>query len=117
MASYSENVVWGIRKQLAAEIARSLGPGSQYAIAPSFGIAQPRMSELSRGIVDRCSVEWLIRRIERMGGTVQVTVTLGDAGRKWMSDRFQAQRAGPAAVQELRDRARDDQRRSRRSVP
>ena len=117
MASQRDDVVRGIRQQLAAEIVRSLGQGSQYAIAPSFGIAQPRMSELSRGVVDRCSVEWLIRRIERMGGTVQVTVTLGDAGRKWMSDRFRAQRAGPAAVQELRDRAREAQRRFRHPGP
>ena len=117
MASRCDDVIRGIRQQLAAEIVRSLGPGSQYAIAPSFGIAQPRMSELARGIVDRCSVEWLIRRIERMGGTVQVTVTLGDAGRKWMSDRFRAQRAGPLAVQELRDRAGADQRRLRRPGP
>jgi hypothetical protein len=67
---------------------RSLGgSGSQFVIAPSFGIRQPRMSELSRGIVDRCSVEWLIRRIHVLGGSVEVTVTLGDARRSWMVER------------------------------
>jgi predicted XRE-type DNA-binding protein len=80
-------IISALRRQLAAEIVRSLGVGSAYCVAPSYGIRQPRMSELERGIVDRCSVEWLIRRIERMGGTVQVTVTLGDAGRKWLTDR------------------------------
>jgi len=70
-----------LRRQLAAEIDRSLGPMSQHVIAPNFGIPQPRMSELSRGVVDRCSVEWLIRCIHRLGGSVEITVTLGDAGR------------------------------------
>ena len=80
-------IIIELRRQLAGEMVRSLGPGSAYCVAPSYGIPQPRMSELERGIVDRCSMEWLIRRIERMGGTVQVTVTLGDAGRKWWTDR------------------------------
>jgi hypothetical protein len=46
------------------------------------------MSELNRGLVDRCSMEWLIRRIHRMGGTVEMRIALGDAGRKWQSDRL-----------------------------
>ena len=83
-----DDPVRGIRVQLAAEIVRSPGPMSQHVVAPSFGIRQPRMSELNRGRVDRCSVEWLIRRIHRLGGTVQVSVTLGDAGRKWVLDRM-----------------------------
>jgi predicted XRE-type DNA-binding protein len=62
-----------IRLQLAAEIVRSLGPLAQHVVAPSFGIPQPRMSELNRRLVDRCTVEWLIRRIYRMGGSVRVT--------------------------------------------
>ncbi|MDQ2666919.1 MAG: helix-turn-helix domain-containing protein [Gemmatimonadota bacterium] len=77
-----------LRRHLGAEIVRSLGPASAYSIAPSFGIRQPRMSELSRGVVDRCSIEWLIRRIHRMGGSVSITVTLGDAGRQWSIERF-----------------------------
>jgi predicted XRE-type DNA-binding protein len=76
-----------LRRQLAAEIDRSLGPMSQHVIAPSFGIPQPRMSELSRGVVDRCSVEWLIRCIHRLGGSVEITVHLGDAGRQWRVER------------------------------
>lgn len=82
-----------IGRQLAAEIVRSLGSGSQHVIAPSFGIPQPRMSELCRGVVDRCSVEWLIRRIHRLGGSVEISVTLGDAGRQWRLERFAAIRA------------------------
>ena len=74
-------------EQLAAEIVRSLGEGAQHTVAPTFGIPQPRMSELNRGVVDHCSVEWLIRRIYRLGGTVTVSVALGDAGRAWMRDR------------------------------
>ena len=88
MPTRRDDPVRDIREQLAAEIVRSLGPMSQHVVAPSFGIRQPRMSELNRGRVDRCSVEWLIRRIHRLGGTVQVSVTLGDAGRKWVLDRM-----------------------------
>lgn len=58
--------VWSLRLRLANEIVRALGPGAQHTIGPGYGIAQPRMSELERGIVDRCSVEWLIRRIHRI---------------------------------------------------
>ena len=87
-----------IRSQLAAAIVRSLGPMSQHVVAPSFGIRQPRMSELNRGVIDRCSIEWLIGRIYRLGGTVQVTVTLGDAGRKWVLDRAAVLCAGAPEV-------------------
>jgi predicted XRE-type DNA-binding protein len=79
--------IHALRRQLAAEIVRSLGPMSAYSIAPSYGIPQPRMSELERGRVDRCSVEWLIRRIHRMGGTVTISVELGDTAREWMWSR------------------------------
>ena len=72
-----------LRRQLAAEIVRSLGPGSQHVVAPAEGIRQPRMSELSRGRVERCSVEWLIRCVHRLGGSVEIVVTLGEAGRLW----------------------------------
>jgi hypothetical protein len=51
------------------------------------------MSELNRGVVDRCSVEWLIRRIHRLGGSIAITVTLGDARREWLIDRTQAIRS------------------------
>ena len=89
----TENPILSLRRQLAAEIARSLGPGSQHVVAPSHGIPQPRMSELERGIVDRCSIEWLIRRINRLGGSVSIHVTLGDACREWQSRRLQLQRS------------------------
>ena len=77
-----DDPVLPLRRQLAAEIARSLGPMAQYGLAPAFGIRQPRMSELERGVVVRCTVEWLIRRIYRMGGSVRIEVTLGDVARK-----------------------------------
>ncbi|CAN5893287.1 hypothetical protein BH11GEM1_BH11GEM1_05210 [soil metagenome] len=88
MAKAGDKQIQDPRRQLAAEIVRSLGPNSQYVIAPTYGIPQPRMSELNRGMVDRCRVEWLIRRIHRLGGSVTVTVTLGDAGRRWNVERF-----------------------------
>ena len=72
-----------LRRQLAAEIIRSLGDGADYVVAPAFGIPQPRYSELRRGLVDRCTMEWLIKRIHRMGGAVEIRIELGDAGRAW----------------------------------
>ena len=81
-----------LRRQLAAEIVRSLGEDSQFVVAPSYGIRQPRMSELNRGIVDRCTVEWLIRRIHVLGGTVRLSVTLGDARAAWLRERFERRR-------------------------
>ncbi|MEP6992063.1 MAG: XRE family transcriptional regulator [bacterium] len=83
-----------IKRQLATEIARALGPMSQYSIAPSYGIPQPRMSELDRGNVDRCTIDWLVRRIHRMGGSVTVSVTLGDVKGDWMRSRLAAMRRG-----------------------
>ena len=84
--------IYRLRQQLASEIVRSLGPGAQHVIAPSYGIPQPRMSELDRGVVDRCTMEWLIRRIHALGGTVSVSVALGDARRAWMRERFRRMR-------------------------
>ena len=46
------------------------------------------MSELERGMVNRCSIEWLIHRIHRMGGVVEITVTLGNVRRAWFRERF-----------------------------
>ena len=92
MAKAGDKQIQELRRQLAAEIVRSLGPNSQYSIAPSYGIPQPRMSELNRGMVARCSAEWLIRRIHRLGGSVTVTVTLGNAARQWTLDRRAASR-------------------------
>jgi len=94
-----DDPIYAIRQQLAAEITRSLGGArSQHVIAPHFGIRQPRMSELSRGVVDRCTIEWLIRHIHRLGGRVTLNVTLGDAYRAWgaaMRQRSLARRAAP----------------------
>ena len=81
MAKRSE--ILALRRQVASEIVRSVGPGGMYVIAPYFGMPAPRMSELARAQVDRCSLEWLIERVYRMGGSVALTVTLGDAGREF----------------------------------
>ena len=89
MAKYGDEPILKIRRQLAAEIVRSLGPMAQHVEAPHFGIPQPRMSELNRGIVKRCTIEWLIRRIYRIGGSVSVTVTLGDGQRQWRAELMQ----------------------------
>src|SRR5438874_13680265 len=87
-----------LRRQLAAALVQSLGPDSQYVVAPSFGIRQPRMSELENGNVRRCSLEWLIDRVYRVGGTVTISVTVPDARREWRRVRTQARRSasGPA---------------------
>ena len=89
-----------LRRQLASEITRSLGGSqSQHVAAPYFGISQPRMSELSRGLVERYTIEWLIRRIHYLGGSVTVAVTLADAHRVWsavMRQRSLARRAAPS---------------------
>ena len=87
-----------LRQQLAGEIVRSLGPKAQHVLAPRFGIPQPRMSELSRGLVDRCSMEWLIRRIHRLGGSVSVTVALGDVRRGWTVRQFRRRKDRSAAT-------------------
>jgi predicted XRE-type DNA-binding protein len=92
MGTTSGDPVGDLRQQLAREIVRALGPKSQHLLAPRFGIPQPRMSELSRGQVDRCSVEWLIRRIHRLGGSVSVTVALGDVQREWTVRQFAERR-------------------------
>lgn len=100
MSKPGDNLIATLRCQLAAEIVRSLGPNSQYVVAPRYGIPQPRMSELNRGIIERCSVEWLIRRIHRLGGTVTISVALGDAGRRWNVERFAESRRRRAALEE-----------------
>lgn len=85
--------IYLLRQQLAAAITRALGGSdSQHVIAPYYGIQQPRMSELSRGIVDRCTLEWLIRRLHRLGGTVTLQVEVGDARRAWYQMMFKRQR-------------------------
>ncbi len=98
MAPTSSNPIRDLRKQLASEIVRALGPKSQHLLAPRFGIPQPRMSELSRGLVERCSVEWLIRRIHRLGGSVSVTVALGDVQREWTVSQFAKHRRRRSGV-------------------
>jgi len=100
MGKPGDKLIESLRRQLAAEIVRSLGPNSQYVIAPNYGIPQPRMSELNRGVVGRCSVEWLIRRIHRLGGTVTMTVMLGDAGRRWRVERLAESRRRMAERQD-----------------
>ena len=89
MAIDHSDPIYILRQHLAAEITRSLGGAdSQFTIAPYYRIRQPRMSELARGLVERCTIEWLIRRIYRMGGSVTIHVELGDARRAWWMARL-----------------------------
>jgi predicted XRE-type DNA-binding protein len=81
-----------LRRQLAQAITDAVGPRGQHVVAPLYGIPQPRMSELSRGRVAHCSMEWLIRRVHLMGGTVGLTITLGDVAREWRLARYQRKR-------------------------
>ncbi len=67
-----------LRRELAAAITAAAGPNAQFIVGPAYGIRQPRMSELERGKVYRTSMEWLIRRIHLMGGSVALTITLPD---------------------------------------
>ena len=53
----------------------------------------------SRGVVERYTIEWLIRRIHYLGGSVTIAVTLADAHRVWsavMRQRSLARRAAPS---------------------
>jgi len=93
VAKRLDDRILAMRRQLAQAIVESLRPDSQHVISRSFGIPQPRMSELNRGVVDRCSLEWLIDRIHRVGGTVTLTVAVPDARRNWLIERFAAMRS------------------------
>ena len=74
-----DDPITALRAQLAREIVRALGGSfAQHFISARYGIPQPRMSELCRGKVQRCSMEWLIRRIHRMGGRVSISIVIGD---------------------------------------
>ena len=83
-----DDPVPALRRQLAAAITRALGPQAQFCIAPYYDIPQARMSELGRGLVHRCSMEWLIHRVHGMGGTVTLDVSLGDVRRAWHTRHF-----------------------------
>jgi predicted XRE-type DNA-binding protein len=109
-----DDPIYALRVQLAGEISRALGGSfAQHFISARYGISQPRMSELCRGTVDRCSIEWLIHRVHRMGGTVRLVVELGDPEaerRKRMIEarlRDGARRLLSRASIEARDRAPD----------
>lgn len=88
MKTQPTDQILALRRRVADEIVRAVGPGAQQGISESYGISQPRMSELERGMVNRCSIEWLIHRIHRMGGVVEITVTLGNVRRAWFRERF-----------------------------
>ena len=76
--------ITALRRQLAAAITTAVGGSrGQFVIAPAYGIPQNRMSELARGRVHRHTMEWMIRRIHLMGGSVQLSITLGDVERQW----------------------------------
>jgi hypothetical protein len=96
MTVEADNLITSLRRELAREITRALGPGAEYVKAPTFDISQPRMNELKRGLVYRCTMEWLIRRIHRMGGTVTLTITLGDVESEWWRRRSRRKTRAPA---------------------
>jgi predicted XRE-type DNA-binding protein len=93
MSKRVDDRLHAMRRQLAAAIVQALRPDSQHAISRSLGIPQPRMSELNRGVVVRCTIDWLIDRVHRLGGTVTLTVAVPDARRAWQTARFAAMRA------------------------
>jgi predicted XRE-type DNA-binding protein len=87
-----------LRRQLAREITRAVGPLGAEVVTPAYGISQPRMSELAREQVDRHTVEWLIRRIHAMGGTVTLSIELGNVAEEWRRERFRGMAARRATL-------------------
>ena len=92
-----DDPITALRAQLAREIVRALGGSfAQHFISARYGIPQPRMSELCRGKVQRCSIEWLIRRIHRMGGRASISIAIPDLEeerrRRSMEGRLRQQR-------------------------
>ena len=106
MTVEADTLIAELRRELARAIVRAMPLGTSDAIAESFDISPPRMSELKKGLVNRCTMEWLIRRIHRMGGTVSLTITLGDAEREFW--RRQKIRREWRAQQERDSRLRSD---------
>lgn len=73
-----------LRRELAAAITVAVGGSQgQFVIAPAYGIPQNRMSELARGKVHRHTMEWMIRRIHLMGGSVALNITIGNVAHQW----------------------------------
>jgi predicted XRE-type DNA-binding protein len=103
MAGLPDDRLLALRRTLSAAIVHALGPDAQHNVSTRFGIPQPRMSELSRGIVGRCTLEWLIRRIHLMGGSVTITVELGDVAGDYWRARFRERRARPDGSRLLRE--------------
>jgi predicted XRE-type DNA-binding protein len=101
MTVEGDQLIKELRRELARAIVRAMPPRAEYTIAETFDIPQPRMSELNRGLVYRCTMEWLIRRIHKMGGTVSLTITLGDAENEFW--RRQRLRREWRAQQEVND--------------
>ena len=65
-----------LRTDLMIEIERIIDRRklSQTQAAKLFGVTQPRMSDLSRGKIERFSVDTLIEMLQRAGAKVDVTV-------------------------------------------
>ena len=104
-----------LRLQVAREIVRALGPAARYVVAPKFGIGEARYSELSRDLVDRCTLEWLIERVYRMGGSVTVAVSVSAVKRKWRGAGFARFRQSPTPTSKAS--AERSRTRPRRTVP
>lgn len=68
-----------LRSDLMIELAKLLEPQglTQVAAAKVLGVAQPRISDLVWGRIDRFSVDELIAMLCRVGANVSFVVTLG----------------------------------------
>ncbi len=62
-----------LKEQLAAEIVAAMSGWSQWFAASFLGTDQPRMSDLRAGRLHRFSLEHLIRLLNRIGGSVEIT--------------------------------------------
>jgi predicted XRE-type DNA-binding protein len=64
-----------IKSEMAELVVQRTLRGTQEMAAAFLRIDQPRMSNLRRGVLDRFSLEQLLRFITRAGGEIQITVT------------------------------------------
>lgn len=65
-----------IRSMLMLELTRLLRDRrlTQVQAAALFGVSQPRVSDLTRGKIDRFSIDTLVAMLGRAGATVHVSV-------------------------------------------
>ena len=66
-----------LKRQLAAELVRAIQGWTPGQLIHRINIDQPRVSDLRRGRLERISLERLIRWLDGMGRTVDVSVRSG----------------------------------------